>query len=111
LNSPFSDQELSSNECGVNYVRNTMENRAWRTSLGLMSWTLHNFKEKAKYGHCHNTEQHPHGDKEPRKCDIGKEFHAKMYNMCLKSFKDAVNTFNPLPESQGEKDNTTNTTS
>jgi hypothetical protein len=23
LNGPFSDQELSSNECGVNYVRNT----------------------------------------------------------------------------------------
>lgn len=111
LDSPFADQELSENECGISYTRDSMENRAWRASLGLMSWTIHNFKEKAKDGHCHNTMGHPHGEREPRKCDIGQEFHTKMYNMCLKSFKDAVNTFDPLPETPSEKENSINTTS
>ena len=31
LNTPFSDQELTENECGMDYKRDTMENIAWRS--------------------------------------------------------------------------------
>ena len=93
LGSPFTDEELSKDECEVFYKRNNMENVAWRTSLALMSWSLRNFKNKAADGHCHNTTGHTHGRRELRKCDIGQEFHTRIYNMCLKSFKDELNTF------------------
>jgi hypothetical protein len=100
LNSPFPDRELSSDECGVFYIRNSMENRAWRTSLGLMSWILFKLKEKADNGHCHNTDGHPHGNIEPRHCNVGREFHTRTYNLCLKSFKDAIETFHEIPAEQ-----------
>ena len=90
LINPIPDQELFKEECKTYYTKIHMENLAWTVSLGLMSWTLHNFKKKAEDGHCHNT-THPHGEIVPRNCEIGREFHEELYK-CLRSFMN-LNTF------------------
>lgn len=92
LDNPLSDQELSSGECGVDYMRGTMENRAWTTSLMLMSWVLRNFQSRAEDGYCHNI-THPHGETNPRNCELGRLFHREVFNRCLQSYKDIINTF------------------
>jgi hypothetical protein len=103
---PFSDQELTSKECGVGYIRGTMENRAWTTSLALISWVLRNFQKKMEDGHCHNI-THPHGETIPRNCELGRAFHREMFNKCLQSYIDILKTFQNSPASpQGTQDTT-----
>lgn len=92
LDNPLSDQELTNNECGVDYVRGTTENRAWTASLVLMSWVLRNFQKREEEGYCHNI-THPHGETNPRNCEQGRIFHRELFSRCLQSYLDILNTF------------------
>jgi hypothetical protein len=92
LDNPLSDQELTNNECGVDYMRGTTENRAWITSLVLMSWILRNFQKRAKEGYCQNL-THRHGVSIPRNCEQGRVFHREVFKRCLQSYQDVLNTF------------------
>ena len=54
-----------------------------------MSWLFSNMKRKVEDGHCHNT-KHDHGDRNPRLCVKGSEFHKKLYDESLKSFEGVL---------------------
>lgn len=103
-----SDEQLSSEQCRVYYVRYQMENLAWTASLALMSWVLRNFQRKMENGHCNNTVTHDHGEREPRNCDQGRSFHRDRFNRCLQSYKNVINMFEPAPQTQAGGQNTTN---
>ena len=93
----LSENDLNCKDCEVYYgPLIALENRAWTISLFLMSWILHNLKNKTENGHCNNI-NHVHKDKDPRNCDKGKAFHSKMYIECLKSFKDIIDSFEKNP--------------
>ena len=93
----LSENDLNCKDCEINYgTLIALENRAWTISLFLMSWILHNLKNKTENGHCNNI-NHVHKNKDPRNCDKGKAFHSKMYIECLKSFKDIIDSFEKNP--------------
>jgi hypothetical protein len=81
--------ERESNDCRVQYKDSHLEFKMWNLALLSTSWIIGVFKQKSVDGHCHNME-HDHGEREPRKCSTGHEFHLQMYNECLKSFKDLL---------------------
>ena len=75
----------------------------WTLALISMSWILNNLRNKIENGHCQNTE-HAHGEKTPRLCPKGGQFHKELYIECLNSFKEIVQT----AEQNTPKDITTN---
>lgn len=74
-----------------------MENLAWTASIWLMAWMLRNFQRKTEDGHCQNPTGHPHGERTPTDCELGRTFHREMFNKCLQSYRDIINTFDPPP--------------
>jgi hypothetical protein len=67
----------------------SLENRMWPLALVSMSWILFNLKAKTEAGHCQNT-NHTHGERAPRLCRTGSQFHKELYDECLTSFKEMV---------------------
>jgi hypothetical protein len=67
----------------------SMENRMCSLAIISMSWLFNNMKRKVEDGHCHNT-KHDHGDRNPRLCVKGSEFHKKLYDESLKSFEGVL---------------------
>jgi hypothetical protein len=106
IDNPIPNEQLINEECAVSYGKYHLENLAWTTSIVLMSWALRNFQRKTEDGHCQNT-THGHGAVEPRNCEEGRTFHRNMFNMCLQSYRDVINTFEPQPQTPSEGQNTT----
>jgi hypothetical protein len=76
-------------DCAINYGQGSMENRMYSLAIISMSWLFNNMKRKVEDGHCHNT-KHDHGDRNPRLCVKGSEFHKKLYDESLKSFEGVL---------------------
>jgi hypothetical protein len=43
---------------------------------------------------------------QPRNCEEGQTFHGEMFNKCLQSYRDVINTFDPPPQTPGDAKNT-----
>ena len=105
---PLPIDQLKNEECRVFYEQYSMENEAWTTSLILMSWVLRNFQRKVANGHCNNTVTHEHGEREPRNCEQGRQFHREMLNRCIQSYRNTLTVFDtPTQEPTGTQNNTT----
>ena len=83
-NTPFKNFD----DCGINY-EGGMENRMYSLAIISMSWLFNNMTRKVEDGHCNNT-KHDHGDRNPRLCVKGSEFHKKLYDESLKSFEGVL---------------------
>jgi hypothetical protein len=88
--------EKTLDECKLNYKMQSTENRMWTLALISMSWILNNLRNKTENGHCQNIE-HIHGEKTPRLCHKGSQFHKELYNDCLISFKEIVQSVEQFP--------------
>ena len=82
--------ERESVDCKLEYKFDNLEIRMWSLALLSMSWIIEILKRKTQDGHCHNT-NHEHGEKEPRNCKSGYDFHLQMYKDCLSSFREVIN--------------------
>lgn len=91
LNSkPNKLSERESIDCQLEYKSHNLEIKIWSLALLSMSWTLEILKRKTQNGHCRNI-AHEHGEREPRNCESGYNFHLQMYKDCLSSFREVIN--------------------
>lgn len=89
LNSSRVIQERKSKDCCIEYKSGSPEIRFWDLALICTSWILEILKQKTQKGHCNNID-HKHGEKEPRDCKLGYDFHLQMYNDCLSLLRNVI---------------------
>jgi hypothetical protein len=94
--SKVDNKQMKYDKCLLDYDSTMLEKRALSISIFLISWALFNFSKKTNDGHCRNI-SHLHGDRHPRKCKDGSEFHMALYNDYLKSFKEILEAFESSP--------------
>ena len=68
-------------DCGTTYSENSLEIKIWALGLICQEWILEILRLKTLNGHCYN-------HKLP--CPKGSQFHRELYEMCQKSFKEAL---------------------
>lgn len=77
-----------------------LHNESTLLMLGLMvlSWLNINLKKKTENGHCHNPTHRTTQANKPANCQIGSDFHRKLYSnyiSILEDFVESVKAFTP----------------